>query len=212
MKLITSLVILLAVANGCGQKTDRQADVKNDVDPNEKLCIKAAEKLISTYSRSLRTQLMSAMKEGGPAAAVEFCNIEAPRIAANYYEMEFISVRRVSDRSRNPSNQADSSQLEALSIFRDTGVSKIRSFGRWAETSRGRQYNFYKAIVVGQSCLKCHGGPGQVDSKVAEILKEKYPDDKATGYKSGDLRGMFVVEIDWPQGKDAANEIVYGNR
>lgn len=212
MKSFMALIIILATVNGCGQKADKKADIKSDSDPNEKLCIKAAEKLINEFSLSLRSRLRTAMRENGPAAAAELCNLEAPGIAAAFSDNEFISVRRVSDRNRNPMNRADSSQLDALSIFRDAGVDKLRSFGRWSETPEGRQYHFYKVIVISQTCLKCHGEPGQIDSEVVKILGEKYPDDKAIGYRNGDLRGMFVVEIDWPQGKDAANEIVYGSK
>ena len=43
-------------------------------------------------------------------------------------------------------------------------------------------------------CLSCHGPPGSLDPEVTTALKNLYPQDEATGYRMGDLRGAFVVE------------------
>ena len=45
--------------------------------------------------------------------------------------------------------------------------------------------------TVGEVCLKCHGE--NIDPAVKAKLGELYPNDKATGYKLGDLRGAFTV-------------------
>jgi len=48
-----------------------------------------------------------------------------------------------------------------------------------------------KVIPTAEVCLKCHGStlaPG-----VDKVLSELYPQDKATGYKKGDIRGAFVA-------------------
>ena len=41
-------------------------------------------------------------------------------------------------------------------------------------------------------CLTCHGAALSPDVEAA--LAESYPEDHATGYSAGDLRGAFVVE------------------
>lgn len=64
----------------------------------------------------------------------------------------------------------------------------------WSETVNtddGREFRFMKAIPTGEVCLKCHGtelAPG-----VAQALAGLYPEDRATGYSQGDIRGAFVV-------------------
>jgi len=50
-------------------------------------------------------------------------------------------------------------------------------------------------IVVGSSCLACHGDPGAMEAVVREAIAKAYPKDQATGYKEGDLRGWFWVEV-----------------
>jgi len=44
------------------------------------------------------------------------------------------------------------------------------------------------------ACMKCHGQAGkEIDAKTMEIISQKYPDDLATGYKEGDLRGLWKI-------------------
>ena len=40
-------------------------------------------------------------------------------------------------------------------------------------------------------CLQCHGQ--SIAPDVREKLSGLYPEDKATGYREGDIRGAFVV-------------------
>ena len=51
-----------------------------------------------------------------------------------------------------------------------------------------------KAIPTGKLCTKCHGT--ELKPEVKAKLAEFYPDDKATGFNKGDLRGAFVVTKD----------------
>jgi hypothetical protein len=44
-------------------------------------------------------------------------------------------------------------------------------------------------------CLNCHGTDDFLSKEIKNFLKEKYPEDKATGYKAGDFRGAVSVKI-----------------
>jgi hypothetical protein len=46
--------------------------------------------------------------------------------------------------------------------------------------------------VIDGVCLTCHGSVG---SDVAAALRERYPDDRATGYALGDFRGIAWAEV-----------------
>jgi hypothetical protein len=50
-------------------------------------------------------------------------------------------------------------------------------------------------IRVGGLCLQCHGQPDDLAPGVVESLERLYPDDQATGFAEGDLRGWFWVEV-----------------
>ncbi|MCW8888513.1 MAG: DUF3365 domain-containing protein, partial [Gammaproteobacteria bacterium] len=58
----------------------------------------------------------------------------------------------------------------------------------------GKQYfRMMKAIPTAQKpCLMCHAGT--IKPPVEAKLKSLYPDDKARGYKAGDIRGAFTLK------------------
>jgi hypothetical protein len=41
----------------------------------------------------------------------------------------------------------------------------------------------------------CHGLEDQITPDVKSQLAELYPEDRATGFKEGDLRGWFWIEM-----------------
>jgi uncharacterized protein DUF3365 len=56
----------------------------------------------------------------------------------------------------------------------------------------GKQtFRYMKAISTKGMCLTCHGD--KIPSKVSEKLDELYPEDKARGFKKGDIRGAFSI-------------------
>jgi hypothetical protein len=62
-----------------------------------------------------------------------------------------------------------------------------------------RNLRYMMPIVLGSPvCLGSHGGPQDIAPEVRDELRCLYPDDKATGYRIGDLRGAVSVKI--PQG------------
>ena len=48
-----------------------------------------------------------------------------------------------------------------------------------------------KAIVMQPQCAACHGS--NIDPELEQAITEKYPNDKATGFDVGNIRGAFVV-------------------
>jgi len=53
---------------------------------------------------------------------------------------------------------------------------------------------YMRAIRINMPlCLQCHGMEEDLAPDVVEQLTKLYPDDTATGFSQGDLRGAFVV-------------------
>jgi hypothetical protein len=44
-------------------------------------------------------------------------------------------------------------------------------------------------------CLTCHGDPKSFSPELKEALGKHYPADQATGFKDGDLRGVFWARV-----------------
>ena len=167
--------------------------------PAEAEVIQIGKAVAGELMAALKKALTQAMQEGGPAAAVQVCKVEAPllaeRISATHPEVE---VRRTSLKFRNPKNRPDSVDervLEELSRSKDSGDS-LPEFSIRKVTSGGETtYRFYQPILVSGFCLNCHGRTNAMPAEVTDVLRREYPEDQAVGYLTGDLRGVILVKI-----------------
>jgi hypothetical protein len=135
---------------------------------------------------TLRNALTTAIGSKGFAYAVAFCDENAYPFTT-YYQEAGITIRRASDRPRNPQNKADSLETALLNEFRAT-----RSTARLVRTPT--EVHYIKPILVQGMCLNCHGLPGEeIKPETLAAINERYAADSATGYKEGDLRGLWHV-------------------
>ena len=57
----------------------------------------------------------------------------------------------------------------------------------------GNRWGYVEPIIVQPLCLTCHGS--ELAPDIGAQITELYPDDRATGFEAGDLRGVFWVEF-----------------
>jgi hypothetical protein len=154
-----------------------------------------AQASVAAYAAALKSELSSAMQAGGPLQAIELCNTRAPAIAKEISLQQDMRVSRVSERNRNPGNAPSEWQATVLQEFQARlAAGEDAASLAWhdvSETDAGREFRFMKAIPTAPMCLACHGET--IAPPVATKIAELYPDDKATGFNEGDLRGAFVV-------------------
>jgi hypothetical protein len=155
--------------------------------------VKTARTTIKSLLDQLVGELKTAMKAGGPEKAIGVCNIKAPEIAAKINAHGNVKVSRVSLKNRNPDNTPSDWQKTVLLDFesRKAAGEEVKKMD-YSEVV-GDEFRYMKAIPTGIVCLKCHGS--EIDSKVIAKLDELYPEDKARGYKQGDIRGAFYVTM-----------------
>ena len=158
---------------------------------------KIAKKAIKTLMKDMKKNFKSAMKKDGPVGAVNFCSNKAEEIIANTNKnfKNGVSIKRVTLKPRNPKDQANDSEtaiLTSLEALQGNGVVLPKMLVQKVDKTHTR---VFKPIIVQAKCLICHGTQDKLDPKAYEAIKAKYPNDKATGYKAGDLRGAFVVDI-----------------
>jgi hypothetical protein len=53
---------------------------------------------------------------------------------------------------------------------------------------------YLQAIPMQPLCIACHGS--ELSTEVSDALAQRYPQDEATGFAVGELRGAFLIE--WP--------------
>ncbi|MEA3292570.1 MAG: DUF3365 domain-containing protein, partial [Pseudomonadota bacterium] len=150
---------------------------------------------IKGFVHSLQGELKTAMKAGGPVNAIGVCNEKAPQIEQDQNSKLGFEISRVSLKNRNPDNVPDEWETSVLEIFENMkklgkAPGKLEYYDV-VDTGDGREFRYMKAIPTVKVCTKCHGT--EIDPEVAAKLKELYPEDKATGFEVGDLRGAFVI-------------------
>ncbi len=92
-------------------------------------------------------------------------------------------VSQVSFKNRNKENTPNKVQSKILKeMEKDDSI-----VATWRQADGGLYY--FRRIDVKSACLNCHG---KKDSRPDFIVK-KYPNDKAFGFRAGDLRGIYSV-------------------
>lgn len=152
--------------------------------------VQEATQLADTYQANLQAELSAAMKQVGPVGAIGVCQSAAPAIAADLSSKGDLAVSRIARRNRNPDN-AVPAELDALyqQLEREPlldGKPQVVS------ATIGEREVFMRALPMkDQPCSQCHGT--SIAPKVMAAIAATYPDDRATGFAAGDLRGAMLV-------------------
>ena len=156
-----------------------------------------ARKVAGSVPPKLLAVLTEEIGKNGPEGAILVCRDKAPQLAKAASDETGWSVRRVSLRNRNPRAVPDGWERAALEDFdRRAASGESATTLEKAEivTEGGKQsYRYMRALPTQSLCLNCHGSPEQVTPAVLEKLKALYPDDKAVGYRPGDIRGAMTI-------------------
>lgn len=155
----------------------------------------AAEPVAAALMQTLSGNLMAAMDEGGPVAAMAFCQVEALPLTRQVTESQGMQVKRTSWRLRNPANAPDSLEEAALAHFAAAAADSEGAPAPWVQADPEGGYRYYRPLPTGPLCLNCHGSPDQLAEGVPEALERLYPDDEAVGFSQGELRGLLRVSV-----------------
>ena len=167
----------------------------NAVEENLDAKLTVYRTIIAELGSTLGKELMTAMKAGGAVNALEVCNTKAQQITADFSKKAGLTITRISHKPRNANDAPLAWQTLVLQEFekrKATGenLKQIESHSV-VEVDGKRQSRYMKAIFVKAKCLACHG------DNIAPALQAKitqlYPNDQATGFKVGDLRGAVSV-------------------
>jgi len=150
--------------------------------------------IVSATKNHLAKNLMEAMTAYGAAGAVEFCNVRAIPLTDSMATVHDAKIRRVSDRPRNPANQANETELAYINMLK-VKEEKQEALPPMILILDGKMTGYYP-IQTAKMCIQCHGMEGSdILPETAAKIKSLYPDDKAIGYGENQLRGLFVVEM-----------------
>ena len=162
--------------------------------------LQEARRVSDDLGEEVRRLLLKEIERGGFAGAVRVCSKLAQEVTGRFNLETGHSVRRVSLKHRNPKNVPDEYERRKLEEFdllnRQKKLEKEHVEG---VTEEGRQYlRYMKPLLIVPLCLTCHGPKENIPQEVKAILSEKYPDDRATGFLVGEVRGAISARIVLP--------------
>jgi len=172
--MIRILILLISVSllnQGCLNRKNNQ-EIKREF-------IEKGQSIAKQTFDTLNKELSAAISEKGLRAAIDYCSLNASSITSIYEKEEITSISRTAIKFRNPANAPDKERGDTIShrlIVNETEI------------------HYFKPILLDNKCLLCHGDPNtEIQPEVLEQIKNKYPDDLATGFRKDDLRGMWHI-------------------
>lgn len=164
-------------------------------DEQEAVYLGKGKQIAAVTFTALSQQLQKAVKEGGIPNAIQYCNLAAYQITDSLSQVHQAVIRRTSLKNRNSKNKA--TELEQI-VLADFG--KKAADGQALEPIvkplDGQKIAFYAPIKLNDFCLNCHGKLGEtLTDENYQLIKKHYPDDKVIGYASGELRGMWSIQL-----------------
>jgi hypothetical protein len=206
MLAITAFSIILAGCFNQSEDSKNEQNVQKDTqlyngptnylqlnDSLSKALINQGNSIAQKAGLSLQKALKAAINEGGLEYAIQFCNVEALPITDSVSESESVEIKRLAKKYRNTLNKTDSVESEIYKTYiLDWLSGKPLKPSIMADENHHPVY--YNPIYVGALCLNCHGEVGtNINPDLAATISKLYPDDKATNFKQGQLRGMWAI-------------------
>jgi hypothetical protein len=193
------IVLALAIVAGCARTAP-------EIEETTPMVLSAADtaaaleqggRLATAVAQGLVQRLQAELASGGAAGAVDFCSRTALALTDSLVAAEPAGtvVRRTTTRVRNPKNAPDTLEAAALAWFDSVRTTTGVLPPSFVQAAGSNEIRFYRPLVVQQFCTGCHGAPEQIDPAVLQLLAERYPADRATGYAEGDLRGVIRVSL-----------------
>ena len=161
------------------------------------------EKIDSTYIikgnriakisfETISGELQKSLANGSIEHALRHCNERAYPLTDSLANINQVSIRRVSDKNRNPRNKAD--KMEEF-LMKGFGIDLSEGNDLSPKlVLKGDSVIFYKPIITQALCLNCHGVPGKdISFSNDSLIQAFYPRDKAVGYQVKQLRGLWRI-------------------
>ena len=186
-KLILFFLLFMVTLSGCEEEVRPLSKAESSLFLDQGLTV------IGETQQTLSSNLMTAMQAGGVAQAVPFCNVNAYPLTDSMAQHHKVKVRRTALRYRNSNNAPADPELIVLEHFQaelDAG----RQPGPSLSAISNEEVAFYSPILLVSQCTKCHGDvEEEIGEENYELIRSMYPEDLATGFKEGELRGMWSL-------------------
>lgn len=153
---------------------------------------KAGDSIVTVATQEVGQLLQEKLKEGGVAAALPYCPPENFAAIKALEEKYGATAHRTSSKLRNPNNKPE----EKIDFYLQQYEQDKLKEPQVLELSQQDLLYTAPIYIRSEACLRCHGTPGQeIAAQDYQLLQQNYPNDQATGYKMGELRGMWYIRF-----------------
>ena len=150
------------------------------------------------FMKDLKGVLINQIQTNGVLQAVSVCSDTAQVLTNNFGLQKGVYIKRVSFKNRNENNFPDDFEKKVLSKFEMLHQNKeLNTDTEHAEVVQEGEFKYLrylKPILVQAECLNCHGSEADIMPEVKQLIAQQYSNDKAVGYKIGDLRGAVSLK------------------
>ncbi len=182
---ITSLMLFWLFLASCSQQTISYKEISHRTD--------ASKDVVKQFGKQLKSELQAAMKAGGALNALSVCQQQAPKIAQELSAKTGWKISRTSLKAR--AQKPDAWEKRMLQAFEkqhaDGDDFKYLFVQDVVKYNNKPAFRYMQAIETKPICLLCHGE--NIAPTIAAKIKSLYPNDQATGFKLGDIRGAFSI-------------------
>jgi hypothetical protein len=194
--LLPLCLVPLGLLAGCGKPADFAG--LTPLPPEiQQTAVQRGKTIAAETFGLLSTNLQTAIQSGGVSNALPFCSLAAAPLTASMAEKHGVTLKRVTHQARNPAGKANAAELAVLKSFASALAASTNSPPPFATNLIAGQATFFAPIVLNNElCLKCHGEPGKdISTENLAVIRKHYPQDEATGFKLGQLRGAWRIDF-----------------
>ncbi len=201
MKKTTLFTLILAAGlwscseDGGNKVAEKEEVYKEAKEIDTGAYVEKGNEIVKNTFGVLKKNLFGAISNGGVVHAMEFCNEKAYGLTDSLSRAYNAKIERVAVKYRNPDNEAKGTDIEVSESFES--ILAEGSQPKETVIEEGDKVVFYKPIVLIDKCVICHGDPEkEIGEETYAKIKELYPEDKAIGFKPGDLRGLWKITFE----------------
>jgi len=153
--------------------------------------ISRADVVVVTMQSAVLRELEAALARGGAAGGLGFCHVDVTGIIQRVSREPGVTAGRTSDRLRNPANAPRPWALPFVAAHAGHTAKSVEGYAIDLVDKVG----VLRPIVEQPMCGGCHGTEDRLSPGVKLILQKRYSSDRATGFRDGEIRGWFWVEL-----------------
>ena len=150
-----------------------------------------ADLIVVSMQDAVLRELTSALARGGPGSAIGFCHLDATYVSQRIGKDAGIAAGRTSDRLRNPTNAPRAWAAPLVKANAGRQAKSVEGF----VVDLGSRVGVLRPIAE-RPCARVSRAGGQDRARrCSRVLADRYPVDRAVGFRDGEIRGWFWVEM-----------------